>query len=64
MINNFFVIALTLDKSPIYFFNNFYEAYYYCTYKQDYCDFEIWHCSKYLDECIRLTTIKNKYYEF
>jgi hypothetical protein len=60
MNENFFVKKIRNKYDHIYF-ENFNDAFYYARWCG--CSCEIWHCSKYLDECKRLTTIKIKYYE-
>jgi hypothetical protein len=64
MIINFFTIELNYNRQITYF-EHFAIALNHTRFCEGYI--EIWHCSKYLDECIKLTTIinnKNKYNEF
>jgi hypothetical protein len=61
IIDNFFTKQLYYNQ--ISYFTNYYDAYKFASNVKYDC--QIWNCSKYLDECILMTTIiKNKYYDY
>ena len=53
---NFFVRFLDYPFVNIEYFENYNMAYNFCRWME--CDCEIWHCSDYLDECVRMCKIK------